>query len=563
MTRARATLGLLLLALVAGALRERAALGLEPLFFALAAALLGPLALHARAAPSAGASVLALAALSGLVTYPPGPWGHALAGLGLFLIIPSEDDARATPLEEAFPALVALPAIALLGRGRDVLGGVVLALVLAEAWGPGSPRGAVSALRRGGVLALLLGRGLLLGHWQEPWFLGADTLLLVLALLGVLQSLLLRRGIRSAAELARRARPIARRAAFALAPLFLFWVVLEGVFALLPNRHAEHDRAIAGSTWHVPGARHAFPPVDGRPWNVFTWNRDGYHDVDHELAKPRGRVRVVLTGDSFVSGVEVALEDALPRRLEPLLAKVTPQENTTEVLSFGQGGWGQTQELDALKSVAAPYRPDLVVLGFLFNDVWDDGPGLKAMRDAVTKLPFHRWQRRTGDLGLHFSAYLLGRLHQAQERWTGPFETVREDVYRPSPPRPELWQDAWARTEALFQAFQEETRRQGAGLVVVIFTTREEIERRREPPPGDVDHGLPARRVTELCRKRGIPVLDLVPLFQALPPEERAGLHLSEGHWSPLGHARAAEATARFLVESGVWRETLARAGRQ
>src|SRR6185295_3056893 len=35
---------------------------------------------------------------------------------------------------------------------------------------------------------------------------------------------------------------------------------------------------------------------EGVTGNAFTWNREGFHDADHEVAKPRGRVRVALLG---------------------------------------------------------------------------------------------------------------------------------------------------------------------------------------------------------------------------------------------------------------------------
>src|SRR5262249_38119539 len=143
-------------------------------------------------------------------------------------------------------------------------------------------------------------------------------------------------------------------------------------------------------------------------------------------------------------------------------------------------------------------------------------------------------------------------------------DAIDYDVYRERPAQPELWDQAWARTDALIGRLADEARSQNAELVVVVFTSEQEI-RGVSAPVGAIREGCvfrrPARKMMDICGRRGIPCLDLAPRFVARGGPDLARLHLqNDGHWSQTGHAWAAEETAKLLVESGVWPEVAARA---
>ena len=69
--------------------------------------------------------------------------------------------------------------------------------------------------------------------------------------------------------------------------------------------------------------------------------------------------------------------------------------------------------------------------------------------------------------------------------------------------------------------------------------------------PGEqLDRDLPQRVLGTFCRDEGIPCLDLLPRFRALPPIEDGTKHLyslRDSHWNRRGNAEAGAALAEFL----------------
>ncbi len=56
----------------------------------------------------------------------------------------------------------------------------------------------------------------------------------------------------------------------------------------------------------------------------------------------------------------------------------------------------------------------------------------------------------------------------------------------------------------------------------------------------------------EFADSRGIPLLDLLPIFVAADPSTKGGLFLDPSHLSPQGSRVAAAAIAEFLLAGGL-----------
>jgi lysophospholipase L1-like esterase len=104
-------------------------------------------------------------------------------------------------------------------------------------------------------------------------------------------------------------------------------------------------------------------------------NRLGFRDPrEYDLAKKPNTFRILVLGDSVTFGHGSIYESTYPYLLEARLKQWRPEVDW-QVWNLGVPGYNTSQELAYLKEVAPAYQPDLVVVGFFFNDVFDNfGP---------------------------------------------------------------------------------------------------------------------------------------------------------------------------------------------
>jgi hypothetical protein len=113
-------------------------------------------------------------------------------------------------------------------------------------------------------------------------------------------------------------------------------------------------------------------------------------------------------------------------------------------------------------------------------------------------------------------------------------------------------------TEGVLLLLRDEVVRSGARFVVVVLTNdkqvypqpsaRAEFSRRL----GVADLFYPDRRVEDICRRAGIPVLLLAPDFQKYATRHQVFFHgfqgsLGAGHWNQNGHRLAGEMLGKWL----------------
>ena len=92
---------------------------------------------------------------------------------------------------------------------------------------------------------------------------------------------------------------------------------------------------------------------------------------DTPLKPAAGTYRIALLGDSFIEAFEVPYQQTVGEVVERRLsaARGTP----VEVLNFGVGGYGTTQELLTLRHEVWKYSPDLILLAVTTgNDISDN-----------------------------------------------------------------------------------------------------------------------------------------------------------------------------------------------
>ncbi|HZS33534.1 MAG TPA: SGNH/GDSL hydrolase family protein [Methylomirabilota bacterium] len=259
--------------------------------------------------------------------------------------------------------------------------------------------------------------------------------------------------------------------------------------------------------------------------------------------------RIALVGDSYTFGLEVPFADSWGVRLQEALGP------GVDVLNFGVDGYGIDQAYLRFRRDAAPWRPEVAILGFIDHDLYRSmavyafvsfpewgfpfakprfvlagerlrlanvplpEPEAILARDSIAELPFveldpgydaAEWQWRAYAHS-YLARYLLSRFPRRVPARPAVSEAAREALNR-----------------AILAAFAESAAAAGAIPLVVYFPTRSDFGR------GD-------RRVTRAMiaalRRGGLEVLDLTSCLRAVP-EPALFLRF---HYSPAGNARVAD----------------------
>jgi hypothetical protein len=337
---------------------------------------------------------------------------------------------------------------------------------------------------------------------------------------------------------------------------------------------------------HIPGMQSAALPGRNKPTHLIEINSQGWRGPEVSLKHPAGVFRIALLGDSFIEAFEVPFDktvgEVIARRLS------ASRGSPVEVLNFGHGGYGTTQELLTLQHDVWKYSPDLVLLAVTTgNDVSDN---FRALRQA-DNVPYHvyrgtelvldtsflqapgyrsraLWTRRlSGVIRYSRLAQLINRVRHLRRRRAiqranadaapGDEIGLRDEVH--VPPKTPDWKEAWRVTEGVLGLMQEECRKHNTPFALVTLTRgiqvtlvpgkKEEFLREL----GAKDLYYPEHRLQEFGARRQIPVLNLAPMMARQAEARHVWFHadrdsLGVGHWNAAGHEAAGELIAPWLA---------------
>lgn len=135
-------------------------------------------------------------------------------------------------------------------------------------------------------------------------------------------------------------------------------------------------------------------------------NQDGFRDLDYPLKKGNNTYRIAVIGDSFTFGQGVELNQTYPKQLEFLL---NANSNNThyEIMNFGVPGYNTFQEVQFLKDKALKYNPNMVIVGYLSNDIIDE----KLFKDELNKVML-QIRNETGNQNVKYNITVQTRILQ-------------------------------------------------------------------------------------------------------------------------------------------------------
>ena len=284
-------------------------------------------------------------------------------------------------------------------------------------------------------------------------------------------------------------------------------------------------------------------------------NASGFREGDVPLEKTPGRTRIVVLGDSVAYGFGARLED----RFSEVIERSRP---TTELVNLGVSGYSTDQELLLYRELGAAYRPDVVMLLFVSNDVGYNGrplghghpkPVVRFRGDELVvsnvPVPASGWplrvkyalQRNSALFNLARERLRSAARETGLNRIAGDEALVGASEAAGAKETDAL--DPVALTKRLVLHLRDRVEQDGARFLLVLSTTNADLERNA--------------KVNELlgvwCKEIDLPCVDTYPAFRAYADENpSAVLFLQDrSHWSALGHTVAARALLGELTERG------------
>ncbi|MCE5272651.1 hypothetical protein LLH00_15330, partial [bacterium] len=274
--------------------------------------------------------------------------------------------------------------------------------------------------------------------------------------------------------------------------------------------------------------------------------------------------RIVFLGDSFVMGYGVRDEESVTSLTASRLNALDSTQ-VYETVNMGVWGYGTVREIAEFCLYGREFRPDMLVLGYFYNDP-SDNRRISARYGVQQKFG----PDGTAD-ALCRHSYLAALV---QYKLTGGVPHAPDSTFL-------KWDPEWdplcffrraqtpeslvlqANEERLLARLKAVCDSLGCRLCVFYIPHPLEIradkmeylkklnpaaERYLSLDPAEVDLDRPRDCLRQACLGLGISFLDLKPAFLASAARDSLYFRV-DGHWCPRGHDLAAEALAEFLVD--------------
>jgi hypothetical protein len=323
--------------------------------------------------------------------------------------------------------------------------------------------------------------------------------------------------------------------------------------------------------------------TSGAEWDVvIATNEHGLRGSSTPAAKPAGRTRVLLVGDSFLEGYTVVDEETVSNVLEHRLDDLG--RGDFEVLNGGTAGYATDQELLFFERDGATFEPDVTVLLFYLNDVWGNAqtrywrgakPYFTLASDTLAlqgvPVPVLRYNTRAWHDRFNSNSALYRLVRRALRGGASPpAEATAQEGTTPAPTVPGEflpWQrvpdattaEQWRLTEALLVELRDQVEATGSEFLVFWIPSKtavyDEIWESTRDAYGMSDEAwspiADALMLRTICERAALSCLIPLDEFRAhaAPLGEPGGLYLPiDGHWTAAGHHLAAELLARAIA---------------
>ena len=249
-------------------------------------------------------------------------------------------------------------------------------------------------------------------------------------------------------------------------------------------------------------------------------------DLKYGLRIPLGKRRIIFLGDSFTAGHGIKdVEDRFANRIR----KANPQWEVPTLAGLGLDTGDEIAVLERI--IGLGFQLDQVVLVYCLNDISDIVP---EWNDIVARIyddrPKQNWLVRNS----YFANTIYYRLKARLDPNIANYYDFLSSAYRGP-----LWEQQKNRLRTLRNLVKSH----GGNLLVVTFPFL------HAPLDDTYPYRFVHRQLEEFWRELNVPHLDLLPVYQGLPPRELV-VNQFDPHPNELAHGLAADPIQKFLDEN-------------
>ena len=265
-------------------------------------------------------------------------------------------------------------------------------------------------------------------------------------------------------------------------------------------------------------------------------NSKGFRgQIDHSYDKDPDKKRILIIGDSFTFGDEVSDDETYSYYLQKMFADA-------EIINMGVHGFGHDQMLILLKEEGIRYKPDIIILGFIYEDMYRNGLNFRDYAKPKFELEHDRLKLVNASVPLPDTVL--------KQEWSMPklfdiFSIIKYRLFHnwyisQWGPR----DDATSKlTKRILDEIVEVSRSIDAAPVFVYLPVRDEITSTDDITTGEA-------YLFNYCQGN-----EKVECFSSRPhftrKVEKGRKFELVGHWGSLGHLTVAEAIRDYWIKAG------------
>lgn len=249
-------------------------------------------------------------------------------------------------------------------------------------------------------------------------------------------------------------------------------------------------------------------------------NSVGHRGAEFPLEKTPGSLRIAVLGDSVAYGFGVELEKTFPLQLQSLLQQ---KGQAAEVLNFAVSGYGTAAHIELFNSKVKQYEPDFVLLAYVLNDPLPNDLIVTVLKELMATGRF--FDKLAGRTQFGAWVYLQYYNYKDQQSTHRNYESIfAEDA---------TWQE-------LNQALEYLKEANNGQFAVAVFPLLLDYTRY----PFTNIH----QRLMDAFEAKDVKAIDMLPIYSEYDHKQLRIHPQDNTHPNAVGHERAAEALADFLL---------------